>query len=506
MRLYIPNENPSMVFVYEDNDYQIKELRAFLTIKVPGAKYSKVFRNHQWDGTKKFFNYYAKAFPIGFLSRVMEKFPDAELVDQREYKPIKFHIPKLNLPNGAEMRLYQKEAVLHAFEHKNCLIQAATNAGKSAILAALVLLLREEKVVIVVHTIDLMGQLRGMLMDMTHGMNVGFVASGDVNLDKYVNIVMVKTLMNRLDTDPDIRDMFLGSRVLMVDECHHMQAATHSAVFMRSKAVYRFGCSGTIQPASTFDGWMMRQYIGDVVYSITNRELITQGISAEPIIYMIKHFHTVDYRGISQAIRDDDTAKGKKFPSLWKEREEVAKRAYAQAFRSSIIENEDRNKIIVDKVYGEYKDKQTLIVVDYLDHGKRIKDLIKKRTKDTGTTDMDFIHGQAETRTGSLQSFKSGNLRVLISSSIIDEGLDISRIQVLVLAGGKKSTRQILQRIGRGLRRKEGDNSVIIIDFFDLDNKYLEKHSQERLRIYNEQEFRVEIVDLADKLSGQVAA
>jgi superfamily II DNA or RNA helicase len=143
-------------------------------------------------------------------------------------------------------------------------------------------------------------------------------------------------------------------------------------------------------------------------------------------------------------------------------------------------------------VVNEHKDKQTLIVVDYLDHGQRLYDLLEPLI---GSDNVDFIHGLADTREGSLADFRKGTLRVLISSSIIDEGIDISRIQLLVLAGGKKSKRQILQRIGRGLRRKAGENVVVILDIFDRDKKYLERHSKERLKLYNKEGFHVEIVE-----------
>jgi superfamily II DNA or RNA helicase len=181
--------------------------------------------------------------------------------------------------------------------------------------------------------------------------------------------------------------------------------------------------------------------------------------------------------------------------------EEVYKRVYAVVVEEHIIRNDRRNKIIVDKVCGEYKGKQVLIVVDRLEHGKRLGDMIWEHEKEN----MDFIHGQSESRKGSLLSFKEGGMRVLISSSIIDEGIDISRIETLVLASGKKSRRQILQRIGRGLRRKAGENKVTILDFFDKDGvvdeagkyipKFLEKHSNERIKIYNRERFNVSVVE-----------
>jgi superfamily II DNA or RNA helicase len=478
--------------------FEMQELRKFLTIKVPGAQYTNKYRSHMWDGKKCFYNRMTDSFPIGFLNRVMTQWPGTKLIDERTYAPIQFRVPELYAidseykPTGKvlEQRMYQKEALLVAFEYKNCLIQAATNAGKSVVIAALAKLLRQEKVVIIVHRVELLQQLKMMIVGMT-GISVGYVTAEEVNIDPYVNIVMVMTLMTRIDTNPVVKEMFNRSKVLMVDECHHLVANTHQAAFCRSKAVYRFGFSGTIYDEDTYEGWLARQYIGDVKFEISNKELIDMGVSAEPKIKMVKFPHEIDYPAIVQGIREEDALQGIKYHSIRQEREEVYKRVFIVVMKKHIVNNVDRNSAIVNIVCGKYRNKQTLIVVDYLAHGRMIMDLMWEREKNK----MDFIHGQSVTRRGSLLAFKEGELRILVSTSIVDEGIDIQAIEVLVLAGGRKSKRQILQRIGRGLRRKKGVNRVEVLDFYDLDNKYLEKHSKERYRIYTSEGFDVEIVD-----------
>jgi len=840
MRLYITDsdlrKSPSMVYCALDDELERREIIELLSIKVPGAKFSPRYRDKKWDGTKCFFQKFANAFPIGFLNKVTTAFPDAEVLDERSYKPIKFYVPELH---GLEQRMYQKEALLWAFEMKNCIIQAATNSGKSAIMAALVKLLRAEGVLIVVHSIELLGQLRAMLMGWT-GLNVGIITADLIQADTYVNIAMVKTLLARLDSDRRVFNLFNRSCALIVDECfpgstqvlmadgksmkikevvrrvnageelrvkslyslyedqwvdrrvsrgfvnehngvwvkikfgcrqlkeictdkhkwyladgtvspamrlrpgdyvkvypkmtgrftqaralgdwqeqllrggligdlgcsetkttaririvhgvkhegyfnyktsilrnlirqrnekvktefspingiirtctvstpdikriydewkndlarflnqmddrgwafaymddgtvdgkiclnsmpkdradmicrgfntrydtsakirnekgwvmvigrqdmrsfvdragryflpemrykiarycpgefvggwcdpkkyavlrvegvsyiqkaglrynievedthnfvagkamgvvsncHHMKSATHLSVFRRSRAVYRIGFSGTVPAEDTYDGWLVRQYIGDVVYNVTNKELIDSGVSAAPIIKLIECYHDVDYDNIVYQIRNEDSAEGVTFSAPWKEKESVYKRVYRRVVEQYIVENVKRNKMIVDRVCGEYKDKQVLIVVDLLKHGELLIDMIDARL---GVGQADFIHGDSESRKGSLLAFRAGTLRVLVSSSIIDEGIDISRIELLVLAAGKKSRRQILQRIGRGLRRKEGENVVTVIDFFDYDGKYLEKHSKARFSLYKEEQFEVELL------------
>ena len=86
---------------------------------------------------------------------------------------------------------------------------------------------------------------------------------------------------------------------------------------------------------------------------------------------------------------------------------------------------------------------------------------------------------------------RSGKLKVMIATSLIDEGVDISGINALILGASGKSLRQTLQRIGRALRKKKDDNTTQIFDFNDMTHRFLLGHAGERLKIYDEEEFEV---------------
>ena len=133
-----------------------------------------------------------------------------------------------------------------------------------------------------------------------------------------------------------------------------------------------------------------------------------------------------------------------------------------------------------------------LIIINRIEHGEAISNLLKEE----GVAHY-FINGQLENdlRDEKIQDMRDGALKVMISSTIIDEGVDISGIDTLILGAGGKSLRQTLQRVGRGLRKKKtGENKVEVFDFYDLTNKHLKKHSEQRRKIYEDEQF--EIVDI----------
>lgn len=82
--------------------------------------------------------------------------------------------------------------------------------------------------------------------------------------------------------------------------------------------------------------------------------------------------------------------------------------------------------------------------------------------------------------------------QVLIATGIFDEGVDMPLLDAGIMAGGGQSKIKSIQRVGRILRPKPtGSNEVFIIDFKDTGNKYLLRHSAERLQAYEDEGFAV---------------
>jgi superfamily II DNA or RNA helicase len=65
-------------------------------------------------------------------------------------------------------------------------------------------------------------------------------------------------------------------------------------------------------------------------------------------------------------------------------------------------------------------------------------------------------------------------------------------MDVIIMAGGGKSSKQTVQRVGRALRTAQGKQVARIIDFYDADRGILQRHSRARLRTYKkEEEFEI---------------
>lgn len=469
--------HPNFCKVDGDRD-ELRWLRDLLAFDVPGAKYTMMYRRKQWDGKKKLFNIVSRVFPIGLLDYVRRNADGQkiETADCREYPAFDQKIPKLS---GIELRDYQKEAILNCFRHKNCVVQAATNAGKTVVFSGVIKKMYPIPTLVLIHREEILRQIVDMVEDLT-GLDVGVVTSKDV-LIKPVTVAMIPTLLNRIGADQEITDFFDSVKCVIVDEVHHAKSKSLQSLLSSSKAVYRFGFSGTVKEEGTYEGMLIRSWIGSVVFEITNDELIQMGVSAKPRV----EIYEMDIAPLLAGVFDEAKELLAKSQGEF-DNKQLMRKVYELSIQRGIVKNFERNSKVI-KVIGENKGKSVLIVVDLLKHGKEVKALLEG-----SGINAEFISGASEVRKEALKKFKEGDLRILISTNIIDEGVDISRIEVLIMLAGKKSRRQLLQRVGRSLRKKEGENKVLIVDFMDYGSRYLEKHAKERYDIYKKEKFDIE--------------
>ncbi|QXN70836.1 putative intein containing helicase/endonuclease protein [Bacillus phage vB_BspH_TimeGriffin] len=295
--------------------------------------------------------------------------------------------------------------------------------------------------------------------------------SAQMQLNKYVvefDKIMEKKNKNKYKKYKDTMEFIESVKVMIADEVHHSKAETwFSSLSLCNNATYRVGLTGTVDKKDKM-GWQRLQAIfNQVVVRVSNEFLIDKGISSKPTIRLLP----------IQEPRDIELVG-----------------TYLEAYKRGIVENELRNKVIVDLAEG-YRKKRPggiLISVKEIDHGDRILSSLRERG-----IEVEFIHGgsDADHRSRQLERFSKGDLKILVASTIIDEGVDMKSIGCMILAAGGKSMRQQLQRIGRGLRLNGIDgNSVMVFDFYDQTNSFLLRHSNERIKIFKEENFDVKVV------------
>jgi superfamily II DNA or RNA helicase len=64
-------------------------------------------------------------------------------------------------------------------------------------------------------------------------------------------------------------------------------------------------------------------------------------------------------------------------------------------------------------------------------------------------------------RAHALRRFGSGELRILVSARVLNEGIDVPAADVAIITGGSQGSREYVQRVGRTLRPSEGKKAIV---------------------------------------------
>jgi superfamily II DNA or RNA helicase len=155
---------------------------------------------------------------------------------------------------------------------------------------------------------------------------------------------------------------------------------------------------------------------------------------------------------------------------------------YSEIYSNEITNNYERNKLVVDIAMKAIRaNKSTLILINYIEHGENLLKILEKVYPEAV-----FIHGstEPEKRLNVLKEFKEGTRKLIISSNILGEGVDIPKLDLLITARAEASTIAAYQALGRTLRLSEGKTKALVVDICDSGVKYLESHTNSRISVY----------------------
>ena len=376
----------------------------------------------KWEKSESLYDPYEKSFPVGLIPRV-KKFLNSKgyrvrVIDEREVEGIKLNS---GWNEKYELRRYQQKAVRKAIKAKMGVLALPVGSGKTVVGLRVVHEL-DLSTLIVVHTKELLYQWKEKAEDVL-GVEAGIVGDNKWS-EKPITVAMIQTLLSR-----GADRLKLPYAIVIFDECHRTSAAEKFyQLGMSLPQVYRFGLSATPWRRIRGEEMKIEGAIGPIIYEVKADELIEEGFLAKPKFEIIRY---------------------KSGPALAE--------GYKELYEEMIMENEERNKAIVEKAIELAKDgHRVLIDVRRIDHGEILVKMLKERG-----INAEFLSSQSPDRWEIFEKFKNGEIQVLVST-LLKEGVDIPEISAIILAGGGKSNIMTIQTIGRALRPKDGKEAVIV--------------------------------------------
>lgn len=459
----------------------LKELSTYFTFEVPGAKFMPTVRNRMWDGKIRLFSLRNNTIYVGLLPYI-EEFLNNNQIEYTLDDNVKTNskvteenvigfINSLKIP--FEYRDYQLQCIMDALAKQRGLFVSPTASGKSYIIYVLCRFYRlmDKRILIIVPTTSLVEQMASDFVD--YGWSAKQIHKIYSGHDRETHKPVVISTWQSLYKLP--KKFFKDYGVVIGDEAHLFKAKSLTNIMEKlTDCPYRFGFTGTLDGTQT-NRLVLEGLFGKAEKVITTKELIDSNTLAKlnVVCLLLKHKEEE-----AKSIKDSNYA------------EEI----------QYLISNTRRNKFLFnlcDTLKGN-----TLLLYQMVEkHGMILYKLCQKLDRD-----LHFVYGgvDAEKREEIRRLTEKSNKSLIIASyGTFSTGINIKNINNVIFASPSKSRIRVLQSIGRGLRKSETKNDVTLYDISDdlsYKNKknFTLKHFEERINIYNEEEFdyRIDKVNL----------
>jgi superfamily II DNA or RNA helicase len=404
--------------------------------------------NSTWDERTKTFRAMALYYRdiIDFLKRSGFDFED-DVLDL---------LPCPELQSSVVLRDYQNQALDAWTANGNRgIVVLATGSGKTVIGIKAISLLNTPTLV-VAPTLDLVEQWRTRLKK-EFKTEVGMLGGGEWD---------IKALTVSTYDSAYIHADKLGNRfgLIIFDEVHHLPAAGYRNIAEMFAAPYRMGLTATFEREDGLHEELNR-LVGGKVFEKNVKDLIGTHLSPfrlEKITVELTEDEKVEYEK-NQKVFSDYLARIKltiRGPADFQKlvmrsgRDPGARRALLARNRARDISYNSISKIgKLSEILKKHNDGKIFI---FTEHNKLVH-IISKQFLIPSIT----YRTAGKERSETLDRFRSGAYRAVVTSKVLDEGIDVPDADVGIILSGTGSERAFIQRLGRILRKKEGKEAVL---------------------------------------------
>lgn len=412
-----------------------------------------VFLYKQWGNTM--------ILPRGFYLRLVEGLRsvgyeldiDNQMTVEREldYLPFK----------DINLRPYQQDALNDLAYYAQGIYQAPTGSGKTVTMLGLIQHL-SQRTIVVVNKKELVQQWIDR-SEQFLDYKPGFIGDGRWE-EKEFTIAMQQTLWAKRD---ELDDWWAKWGLVLLDECHSVQAETYTQVMQRFPAMYRYGVSAT--PRKTGEFRICESVLGPIIHTTPKKPLREQGYLIEPKVIVVPTDFYYDFQ-----------------PNVVTDTGRVKKRNNWHDVVKALTTDAPRNNLIADIALDQHTH-TTLILSKRLEHLEQLRQRLSDKTEVLLLTGAESL----DERMHVYERASQGNCIIL--STIADEAVDIPRIDRLFLVFPIKNLDGVRQWIGRGERPHPDKHDFVIYDFVDYAIPPIKTQFRERRNfVYRPEEIEVE--------------
>lgn len=371
--------------------------------------------------------------------------------EARRWQPVSLQVVDPKPP-----RPFQLEA-LAAWQgqQRRGMVVLPTGAGKSW-LAVMAIADRGRPTLVVAPTLDLVRQWHQLLED-AFGCNVGVVGGGE------------HTVLPLTVTTYDsawIHMEHFGARFGMIvfDEAHHLPGPSYAQAARMCMAPFRLGLTATPERQDGLHS-LLDTLIGPTCYRRDIVELSGRWLAEYDVETRVVDLNDEEReewateRELYRAFLRDQHIRVSA-PGGWGRflmmscRSEEGRRAFAAYRRQKTLALAPSGKFtLVDDLLHKHRADRTLVFTQHnaTAHAVSRRFLIPSITH----------HTKVSERTAILRGLREGTYRAVVTSKVLNEGVDVPEANVAIVMSGSGSVREHVQRLGRVLRKAEGKRAQL---------------------------------------------
>ena len=330
------------------------------------------------------------------------------------------------------LRPEQQSALKSVLKRENGVLIAPPGFGKTAIAAA-VIANSSVSTLVLVHKTTLLEQWVKRLSEYftVDEKSIGMLGKGKKRLNGTLDIATLQSLKNRAE-------LIEGYVQVIIDESHHIPAVSFEVPLKRFRGKYILGLSATPKRKDGMEAIMYMQ-CGDILHEVKKQTTVRHILKTVPTNYetYIDHFGSI---------------------------------------LSEMVEDSDRNKLIVDEV-AKLTTHKVLVLSERIEHLNILWHLLNEQN-----IKAVLLHGGLKTKEKKVQFDKTETASIILStSSFIGEGVDIEHLDTIVFTMPISYPERIVQYLGRVGRQGQ---ECLAIDFIDEHVPMLKSSFTKRMKGY----------------------
>ena len=395
--------------------------------------FEELFEHHSIIIDNEELKRYSQNWHRPAVAKDLERYEYSHQNEENESEDTKVRL--LYEPRGAQIEALCALEDTRAEGAKRALVQAATGVGKTYLAAFDSK--SYERVLFVAHREEILKQAAASFRNVRNSEDYGFFTGEEKSTDKSVIFASVATLgrSEYLSEKYFAPDYF---QYLVIDEFHHAVNEQYQRIVKYFKPQFLLGLTATPERMDGRNIYELCDY--NVPYEISLKDAINKG--------MLVPFH---YYGIY----DDTDYSGLHL---------IRGRYDEKELNETYIGNVHRHDLIY-KYYCKYGSKKALGFCCSRAHAEEMAKEFCERGIPSAAVYSNANGTYSEEIEKAIEKLKSGEIRVIFSVDMFNEGVDITSVDMVMFLRPTESPIVFLQQLGRGLRRSKGKEYLNVLDF-----------------------------------------